>query len=121
MTPPALTGDGATYTDSRTHPTTLVYESHRYLAVFCERFVAAPRSRHGRDRSGDQLSMAPLDRRLRELGVVGGFVGLVAVGFELEGAVVDVEVIAEAFAESVEDFAGAAGGEAVGIDDDVSG
>ena len=46
---------------------------------------------------------------------------LVALGFELEGAVFDVEVFAEAFAEPVQDFAGAAPGEAVGIDDDVSG
>ena len=47
--------------------------------------------------------------------------GLVALGFELEGAVVDVEVLAEAVAEPVEDFAGAAVGEAVGVDDDVGG
>ena len=43
----------------------------------------------------------------------------VTFGFELEGAVADVEVFAEAFAEPVEDLAGAAAGEAVGIDDDM--
>jgi hypothetical protein len=34
-------------------------------------------------------------------------VGLVAIGLQLEGAVVDVEVVPEAFSEPVEDFTGA--------------
>ena len=43
-----------------------------------------------------------------ESAVIGGFVGLVAFGFELEGAVLDVEVFVEAFGDVVEDAAGAA-------------
>ena len=43
-----------------------------------------------------------------ESGVVAGFVGAVAFGFELEGAVLDVEVLAETFPEPVQHLPGAA-------------
>ncbi len=54
-------------------------------------------------------------------GVVGGLVSAVALRLELEGAVLDVEVAAEAFGEGVEHLTGPAVADAGVVDDDVGG